>query len=100
MFAPAACAVRPLWKLTEPARIGAATGSMPASSGYSLKRAPISGPIGALSKVVSLWLPGRKYRQPFCIVASASAIHTEIASRLEKDQYGTSRCQLVGLAQG
>src|SRR4030095_12454620 len=57
-------------------------------------------PIVILSKLVTLWEPGIKNKQPFSNVASSKATHIEMARRSEKDQKGVSRCHAVGLAHG
>src|SRR5690348_803328 len=100
ILAPAPWITRPLWKEQLPAFIFAATGAISAHRGYISKMLSMFFPIATFSKLVILWDPGRKYRQPFSRVASSRATQIESAFRSEKDQKGVSRCQAVGLAHG
>src|SRR3569833_985302 len=92
--------VRPLWNEQLPAFIGAAVALVLINCGYTSNILSIFLPMPLFSNVVSRFEPRTKNRQPFCSVASSSAIHIDNAFLSENDQNGVSRCHEVGLAHG
>src|SRR6266542_2950198 len=78
MFAPAACAVRPLCQTAPPGGSSAAT--------VSIRAVRCD--------------PGTYHMHPFSTVAASRATQTVIARRSSKDHFGMSKCQAVGLPKG